>query len=173
MSIYYVYAYLRASDGTPYYIGKGKNGRAFSPQHTIHKPTDPSRIVFVKRDLSEEMAFELESSLIRKFKKRSDGGILYNMTDGGGGISGYHHTIDAKKKIGNSHRNKFVSAETREKISLMKRGKPAPNKGKPLSESQRSKLHDMLSEKIQCFHCDKIGNRRAMYRWHMNNCKSS
>jgi len=49
MFIYYVYAYLR-EDGTPYYIGKGKNKRAFSKDHSCEIPSDKSKIVFLERN---------------------------------------------------------------------------------------------------------------------------
>ena len=64
MSIYYVYQYNR-EDGTPYYIGKGKGNRIHSKQKNINLPTDPSRIIVVKDNLTEEESLRLEIELIK------------------------------------------------------------------------------------------------------------
>ena len=47
MNIYYVYAYLRKSDDTPYYIGKGKGNRAWDKGHSCTVPNDTSKIVLL------------------------------------------------------------------------------------------------------------------------------
>ena len=98
---FYVYAYLRV-DGTPYYIGKGKDRRAYVTQHHSSAPPDKNRIVFLERNLSEVGALALERRYIRWYgRKNNDTGILRNLTDGGEGQSG-----------------RVVSDETREKIRL-------------------------------------------------------
>ena len=92
-TIYYVYQWLR-EDGTPYYVGKGKDGRAW------RKGSPPkSRVVIVEDNLSERHALALEVELIAKHGRKDLGtGILRNLTNGGEGVSGLIQTEEDRRK---------------------------------------------------------------------------
>jgi hypothetical protein len=106
-NIYYVYAYLR-DDFTPYYIGKGKENRAYDKKYRITKPpTDTSKIVFLYKNLTEQEAFIIEQDYISILgRKDNKTGILRNLTDGGEGLANpSFKTIEKMRKsaLGNSY----------------------------------------------------------------------
>ena len=144
MKEYYTYAYLR-EDKTPYYIGKGKGNRLYKRGSRVFAPPkDKSKIIYLKKNLTEEEAFKHEIYMIDVFGRIDLGtGILHNRTDGGDGVSGYIPSEETRKKIsvatkGKNHPmyGKTLSDETKRKISEKTRGK----KIKPFTKEHRRKL---------------------------------
>ena len=145
IDMFYVYAYLRKEDLTPYYIGKGQNKRAFGKDHSVVVPKDLSRIVFLETNLTELGAFALERRYIRWYGRKDLGtGILRNLTDGGEGATGIV-PWNLDKKIGS-----FLTDAGRKKVSKANTGIPknhgdkisAALKGKPKSEEHKKKLSE-------------------------------
>jgi len=144
---YYTYAYLR-EDGTPYYIGKGKAGRINNTLHTIHLPTEKERIIYLKKNLTDEEARNHEIYMIAVLGRKDLGtGILRNMTDGGEGCAGRVLSEETKKKLSDSHKGRKkseahrkalseaakkrkASKETKEKMSKVFMGENNPSFGK-------------------------------------------
>jgi len=123
--MFYTYLWLR-EDGTPYYVGKGKDDRAFvnANRKITRRPADKSRIL-IQEFPSEADAFAAEVFLILYYgRKDLKTGCLQNRTSGGDGSSGRKQSAECKRKIGlacaNSPRNKgnHHSTETKLKMRL-------------------------------------------------------
>lgn len=160
MDIYYVYAYLRKSDGTPYYIGKGCGERCYK-KHNVSVPNDKSKIVFLEKNLSEIGALALERRMIAWYGRKDAGnGILLNMTDGGDGTSGRVVSEETRKKMSKAKKNRKISITAKKRMSeaakrRVRRPHTEETKQKLSLKHKNKKLSDIHKKKLSDAHKGK------------------
>lgn len=80
---HYVYAYICQITTLPYYIGKGKDSRAWAPHDSIPLPDYYDYIIILEENISDDLACAIETKLIKYYGRRDlQTGILLNKTDG-------------------------------------------------------------------------------------------
>ena len=136
---FYTYAYLR-EDKTPYYVGKGKEDRAYYKRKgEVYPPKDKSRIILLKQNLTEEEAFKHEIYMISVFGRKDLGtGILRNKTDGGEGVSN-QGTPEQRSEIARK-RNAGKTPEQRSEIARKREANKTPEQRSEKARKSAAKL---------------------------------
>ena len=154
--IYFTYAFLR-QDGSPYYIGKGCGSRHLKKSgRSVPPPRDTTRILILKRNLTESEAFNHEKYMIFVYgRKNNNTGILHNRTDGGEGCSGTIYSEESRRVMSQKRKNRVTKQSTRDKLSL------AMARREPASAETRQKLSRSLKGKEKSQeHCQALSEAR-------------
>lgn len=151
--MYYVYLYLR-EDRTPYYVGKGIGRRCYKKHirggGNFTPPKD--RIVIVKYFDNEEESYLFEEWLISVYKRKSEGGILINLRDGG--VNGIIIPTDFEKRKKHIqerdrkyHRQYYKNNPNKQKQYRDKRGEERKKTAKEWYEKNKEDYLKIRKEK--------------------------
>lgn len=189
VSDHYVYLHRKASTGEIFYVGAGRKHRSRSKcgrskfwlatvaKHGLEVELFATRLSFSD---SRDLEILTISNLLRA------GIRLCNMTAGGEGLNGLTHREDTKAKISAANIGKNLgkkwseetrkrimdarkgmtrSEESRARMSAAQKGRPKKNppynKGKPMSEEQKSKLRGLPKTES----CIRLIRDKAIARW--------
>jgi len=166
---FYVYVHKKKTDGSVFYVGKGKGKRAWkkSCRNEWWKRIEEKHgrtVEIIARGLSEDEAFALEAKAIAAYGRDN----LCNLTDGGEG--GKSPSEDTRKKMSAAHKGKIVSEITKERHRVASTGRRHSeetkeklrriNLGKvygPKSEEVRRKISEAKKgQKFTDAHCAAI-----------------
>jgi hypothetical protein len=168
MNKFYVYEHWRPDTNVCFYVGKGKDRRAFllsrkrdgGYHHLVVAELKRAgldvEVRIVKDNLSELDAFDYEMKRIVYWRQR--GVELINMTEGGDGCSG---RILSEQQL-EALRNREFTAEWRRKISEAKKGVPKSEEHKRklslanLGKKQSTEIIEKRTAKLR-------GRRRPAY----------
>lgn len=186
---YYVYALYR-EDGSPFYIGYGSGSRWLVHEsdarrglvkgnmrkHQIIKRILKSGARVSKKKLAEfstsAEAASFEAKLIKRIGRAINGGPLVNNTDGGdGGVPGYKHTHQRRRKISRALKGIPKSETAKKHMSEAMKHRPVCQKaieamanatrGKPKTKSHRRKISDAKKGKaLSPEHIAKLKGRK-------------
>ena len=168
-----VYAYINSKTNLPYYIGKGKNDRAYSKQRNVSVPKDKSKIVFLEKNLTNIGALALERRYIEWYGRKDIGtGILLNKTEGGD-CPPIYRTEQHKESIRKAtlkviaegrHNSRYINKQ------LVAEGRHNFLGGEVTRKQLENGTHASFN-KVVCPHCNKKGAYYNMKRYHFDLCK--
>jgi NUMOD3 motif len=168
-SDFYVYLY-KYPNGVPFYAGLGTGKRLkkhLYAARTGGKDCNPYKQNIIKKILAQgqepvvekiianidrEFAALVEQEVIAKYGRRSDGGLLVNMTGGGDGTYGLSEEAEFRRR----ESLRAVECSTR-----FKKGVPSINKGIPMSKEVKAKCGLVNLGKKYCLGFKHTAETRA------------
>jgi hypothetical protein len=172
-NIFYVYQYI-TKDGSPYYIGKGKEDRIHRKHKHVKIPPIEQR-QFIEQNMTEVDALTLEMLLIRKHGRKIDGGLLDNTKlNQWACTTGWKHSEETKKIISEKNKGKKrtketiekyrlnglnQSAEVKQKIRMANLGRKDDGRNSKISATKKGKPWSDARRNAQLNKQKKIGDR--------------
>jgi len=134
-NIFYIYEHWRPDTGTCFYVGKGKDKRAWNMKsmRNRHHMAITSKLTamgfcvdvrIICKDMSEEDAFKLEIERIALYGVEN----LSNMTSGGDGLK--NPSKETREKISKSQKARFQKPGVKERMSQINKGRVTSNETK-------------------------------------------
>lgn len=114
---FYVYGHVRNDTGEIFYVGKGRNGRAWYKHgrseywNRIVKKHGMS-VIIIRENMTESDALDFEIETIAKIGRHK----LCNLTDGGEGLTGYSPTEETREKMRVCSTGRRHSKEARDRM---------------------------------------------------------